>query len=143
MQVAALGHVVLRVRDQARSEAFYNGLLGIPIAARLPRLKMTFFTLGNHHDFAITASANGTHAPAGAPGLVHVAFRIDGGVEALRLAKAELEGVGVAVQAREHRVSKSIYLSDPDGNGVELYVDTDAGWKQDRALVAHSEPLDL
>jgi catechol 2,3-dioxygenase len=143
MQIAALGHVVLRVRDQRRAEAFYHGLLGIPIAARLPRLQMTFFTLGNHHDFAVAANAHGPDAPAGAPGLVHVAFRIDGGVEALRAAKAELEGAGVSVQARDHRVSKSIYFNDPDGNGVELYVDTDDRWKQAPMLVAHAEPLEL
>ena len=55
MQVESLGHVVLRVRDLARSEAFYHGVLGLPISARAPAWSMVFFTLGEHHDFAIRA----------------------------------------------------------------------------------------
>jgi hypothetical protein len=39
--------------NQERTEAFCNGLLGLPIAARFAPLSMTFFTLGNHHDFTV------------------------------------------------------------------------------------------
>ena len=55
MKIKALGHVVLRVTDRARAERFYNGLLGLPICARFDQdgMKMAFFTLGNHHDFAV------------------------------------------------------------------------------------------
>jgi catechol 2,3-dioxygenase-like lactoylglutathione lyase family enzyme len=35
MKVQALGHVVIKVRNRERAERFYNGLLGIPIAARM------------------------------------------------------------------------------------------------------------
>ena len=56
MKVRSLGHVVIKVRNQQRAEGFYNGLLGIPIAARYEPLSMTFFTLGNHHDFAVILS---------------------------------------------------------------------------------------
>jgi len=44
----------------------------------------------------------------------------------------------------DHKVSQSIYLNDPDGNGLELYVDADpAIWQTDPAAVAHVEPLQL
>ena len=44
----------------------------------------------------------------------------------------------------DHRVSKSIYLTDPDGHGLELFVDTDpAIWREDPAAVATVEPLEL
>ena len=33
MKIESLGHVVIKVRDQARSEKFYNGILGLPIVA--------------------------------------------------------------------------------------------------------------
>ena len=69
MQVKALGHVVLKVTDLARSEAFYSGLLGMPVCARFDEqgMKMTFFSLGDHHDLAIAevsgeASAGGENA---------------------------------------------------------------------------------
>jgi catechol-2,3-dioxygenase len=40
-------------------------------------------------------------------------------------------------------VTQSIYFTDPDGNGIELYVDTSAAWKKDPASVAHIAPLEL
>jgi catechol-2,3-dioxygenase len=51
MKIRSLGHVVLRVTDRDRSERFYNGVLGLPICARLDQggMKMAFFSLGNHH----------------------------------------------------------------------------------------------
>lgn len=43
-----------------------------------------------------------------------------------------------------HNVSQSIYVNDPDGNGLELYVDADPTvWKTDPTAVAHVEPLEL
>ena len=55
MKIQSLGHVVLRVTDRDRAEKFYGDVLGLPICARFDEggFKMAFFTLGNHHDFAV------------------------------------------------------------------------------------------
>ena len=55
MKIKALGHVVIRVTDRSRAEAFYGGVLGLPVCARLDRngTRMTFFSLGDHHNFAV------------------------------------------------------------------------------------------
>ena len=144
MNIQSLGHVVLKVRNQARAEAFYNGVLGLPIAARLERFNMTFFTLGNHHDFAVIAvGEEAATPPQSATGLLHVAFKVGDSLEELRAAKAHLEAAGVAVVARDHGVSQSLYFSDPDGNEVEVYVDTSEEWKTRPEAVARSEPLAL
>jgi catechol 2,3-dioxygenase len=144
MKIQSLGHVVIKVRNQQRAEAFYNGLLGIPIAARLPPMSMTFFTLGNHHDFAVAAVGDGApDAPANAPGLFHVAFKIGDRIDELREAKGRLEAAGIEVEAYDHGVSKSIYFNDPDGNTVELYVDVSDVWKQRPEAVAQATPFDL
>jgi len=144
MKVQSLGHVVIKVRDQQRAEAFYNGLLGIPIAARYAELSATFFTLGNHHDFAVVAIGDDAQSPPEkAVGLVHVAFKIGDSVEQLREARDKLEAAGHKVVAYDHRVSKSIYVDDPDGNTIEFYVDVSDGWKRDPQMVAHSEPMAL
>jgi len=144
MKVQSLGHVVIKVRNQERAEAFYNGLLGIPIAARFPPLSMTFFTLGNHHDFAVAAVGDDAlDAPANSPGLFHVAFKIVTRIDELREAKLQLEAAGLKVQAYDHEVSKSIYFNDPDGNTIELYVDASDIWKQRPEAVAQATPLDL
>jgi catechol 2,3-dioxygenase len=130
--------------DRDRAVAFYHGVLGLPIAAHYESL-MTFFTLGNHHEFAVMAvGADGPDAPADAPGLEHVAFKVGDSLDELRQVKRELEEAGVTIDAIEdHVVSQSLYLRDPDGNGVELYVDTSDVWKTDPDAVASIAPLQL
>ena len=142
LTVGALGHVVLKVRDQARAEAFYNGILGLPIVTRWKR--MTFFSLGDHHDFAVIALGDGAEpAPVEATGLSHIAFKIGTHLDDLRAAKAHLEAAGIEVRARDHNISQSLYMQDPDGNEVEVYVDTSDAWKEDPSLVARADPLEL
>ena|SRR5579871_3635758 len=146
MQVERLGHAVLKVRDVNRAEAFYHGVLGLPVAARMQdRLAMTFFTLGNHHDFAVVGVGPDGPDPADdSPGLFHVAFKVGESLDDLRAVKKELEAAGVPIEAvSDHTVSHSIYVRDPDGNGVELYVDASDIWKTDPQAVATIAPLEL
>jgi catechol 2,3-dioxygenase len=144
MRIESLGHVVLKVRDQARAEAFYNGLLGLPIVARMNDYGITFFSLRNHHDFAVRAVGEQAQSPPGdATGLLHVAFKIGEDLGTLRAAKQELEAAGIETVPRDHGVSQSLYLKDPDGNEIELYVDTSDLWKQRPEVIARSDPLEL
>jgi hypothetical protein len=66
-KIQSLGHVVLRVTDLKKSEAFYNGVLGLPICARFDEqgMNITFFTLGNHHDLAISEVPEATSESSG------------------------------------------------------------------------------
>ena len=145
MKVQALGHAVLKVRNQEQAEQFYNGVLGIPIAARHETMPMTFFTLGNHHDLAILAVGDDApDAPRNAPGLFHIALKVGDTLDDLREVKQHLESAGVKVDRTiDHVVSQSIYLTDPDGNGVELYVDGSDVWKEDPQQVAQGKALAL
>ena len=146
MQVERLGHAVPKVRDVSRAEDFYHGVLGLPVAARMELGGgMTFFTLGNHHDFAVVGvGPDGPDAPAESPGLFHVAFKVGESLDDLRAVKKELEAAGVPIEmVADHTVSQSIYVRDPDGNGVELYIDTSDVWKTDPQAVATIAPLDL
>ena len=134
MNVSSLGHVVIRVRDHERSERFYHETLGIPISARSAEWKMTFFTLGQHHDFAIS-TVTGSIPDDNAVGLDHVAFKLHGGIDALATASRELQAAGIAVAPVDHVVSKSLYFEDPDGNRVELYIDGTEEWRDDPSLI--------
>jgi catechol 2,3-dioxygenase len=144
MQIQALGHVVVRVTDIARAEQFYAGVLGLPICARYDEngTRMTFFTLGDHHDFAVMEVPGDAATTEGA-GLHHVAFKIGDSLDQLRDARDRLTAAGVATDPIDHEVTKSLYMADPDGNGVELYIDASAIWKTEPQRVAQLAPLEL
>jgi catechol 2,3-dioxygenase len=144
MKVKSLGHVVLKVSDQKRAEEFYNGILGLPIVARFEGRNMSFFSLGNHHDFAIAAVGDDAAKPEpNGIGLQHVAFKIGDELDDLKQAKAELEAAGIEVSPVNHGVTKSLYFHDPDGNRLEVYIDASDEWRRDPQVIAFSEPLEV
>ena len=146
MKVESLGHVVLRVTDLERSEKFYNGVLGMPVCANFDEqgMKMTFFSLGNHHDLAI-AEVSGEDSAGGdqAVGLHHVAFCIGHSLNELVDAKAHLDAAGIETTPIDHEITKSLYFDDPDGNNVELYVDVSEVWREEPQRIAQIQPLEL
>ena len=144
MQVQSLGHVVLRVTDLERSEKFYHEVLGLPVCAHFHEqgYNMAFFTLGNHHDLAISEVKGGERSDD-APGLDHVAFCIGTKIEELKEAQAHLQKAGVALDPIDHEVTKSLYFDDPDGNTIEVYVDVSKVWQDDPQRIAQVAPLDL
>lgn len=144
MKIKSLGHVVLRVTDRDRAERFYNGVLGLPLCARFDEggMKMAFFSLGNHHDFAVMEVKGERSAGRGA-GLDHVAFNIGTTLDELREAKAKLEAAGLTPRPVDHEVTKSLYFEDPDGNGIEVYVDASDVWRREPQRVAQLLPLEL
>ncbi len=145
MKIDSLGHVVVKVRDLKVAERFYAELLGIPVQSRSESGQMTFFTLGHHHDFAVIAVGDEAAAPeASSVGTHHIAFKLSGGLDGLREAKARLERAGVRVAGVDHHVTKSLYFADPDGNALELYVDGSADWRSDPdALFTPARALEL
>jgi catechol 2,3-dioxygenase len=79
-------------------------------------------------------------------GLYHIGIKIGDSLDDLRAAKAELDRAGVRITGMsDHTVSQSLYLKDPDGNEVEVYVDADPKiWERDPAAVLSSiKPLRL
>ncbi len=147
--IQRVGHVVLKVRSLARSVPFYRDLLGLREVARLPGRTgtMVFFsaTGDNHHDLALLeVGADAPRPDPRAVGLYHVAFKIGENLDALRAARAVFEARGIRYALADHRVSQSLYVNDPDGNGIELYVDADPRiWREDPSAVATVRPLEL
>jgi catechol-2,3-dioxygenase len=145
IQARKLGHVVLKVRDAARSRDFYVRALGLKVAHENLDRGAVFLSFGReHHDLALFQLATGTAPDATQPGLHHMAWQL-GTFEELRDAYRELKAMGVAVEATiEHNVTRSVYFPDPDGNRVELYCDmVEDGFETMRTLGPRRDPIDL
>ena len=119
-----IGHVHLRTADIQRVHDFYVGVLGFDVVARME--DALFLAAGDyHHHLAFNTwhSRGGSPPPPGTTGLFHVAIRYPTRAtlaDALRrLAEAgwPLDG------ATDHGTHESLYLRDPDENGLELYWD--------------------
>jgi catechol 2,3-dioxygenase len=148
-----IGHVVLNVSSLARSVPFYELLLGIHEVARMGEAEkkivgaeMVFFSFGeSHHDLALREVPNGVPVAPENLGLAHVAFKIGEGLTKLQDHAAHLRAHGIEFAfTRDHIVTQSIYVRDPDGILVEMYVEADAEiWRNDPSKVATVLPLDL
>lgn len=148
MKAHYLGHVVFYVKDLKRARAFYRDLLGFREVGRAFGGKAAALTSGRtHHELLLIEVGEAPRPPAGRRlGLYHIGIKVGDSLEELRAAKAELEQAGISIEGMsDHTVSQSLYLSDPDGNEVELYVDADpATWGGDPAAVlAPVKPLRL
>jgi catechol 2,3-dioxygenase len=124
-----IGHVHLKVADLDRALAFYRGILGFEITQRIGDSAVFLSAGGYHHHIALNTweSRGGAPPPVGATGLYHTAIvyptraALAAGLRRVLSARIPLEG------AADHGVSQSIYLRDPDDNGVELYWDKPKG----------------
>jgi len=117
-----VGHVHLKVRDLARALEFYTGVLGLEVTERHGRY--AFCAFGNrHHDVALQEVGPDAGGPGPGVGLYHAAFEVDT-ADALAAVHARLQERGVRVSPVDHRISKALYFEDPDGNGLEVYLDT-------------------
>jgi catechol 2,3-dioxygenase len=142
-----LGHVHLKVADIERSLAFYCGVLGFELVARMGAQAAFISAGGYHHHIGLNTweSAGGSPPPAGTTGLYHVAILYP---DRITLADAlhRLQRAGIPLDgAADHGVSEALYLRDPDDNGLELYRDRpEAEWPRapDGSLRMFTRPLD-
>ena len=133
MHVRHLGHLVLYVRNLQRSLGFYRDLLGLTAKGDTFGGQACVLTSGRTHHELLLLEVGDAPGPATGRrlGLYHVGWCIGDSDTELVAAKRQLEAAGVAIDGMsDHLISRSLYLSDPDGNEVELYVDvTDYDWK--------------
>ena len=120
-----IGHIHLKVADLDRALAFYHGVLGFELTARLGPSAAFLSAGGYHHHIGLNTweSRSGAAPPSGTTGLYHAAIRYPDRA-ALGDALRRLVDAGIPLDgASDHGVSEALYLRDPDGNGLELYWD--------------------
>ena len=147
-QQLRIGHVHLKVSNLQRSLDFYCGVLGLELTQRLGDEAAFLAAGGYHHHVALNTweSLGGSPPPPGSTGLYHFAM-VYPTRAALADALRRLIAAGVPLEgASDHGVSESLYLRDPDGNGVELYRDRPPEqWPRDAAgrLAMYTRRLDM
>ena len=139
MKAQYLGHVVFYVADLERALKFYRDLLGFQEIGRVLEGKAVALTSGRtHHELLLIEVGDVPGPRLGVRrGLYHIGIKIGDSIDELRSAKEELEGVGVPISGMsDHTVTQSLYLHDPDGNEIELYVDApDIDWKRNPSTI--------
>jgi catechol 2,3-dioxygenase len=132
MTVKELGHVVLFVEDLDRSRAFYRDLLGFHEILHM-RDRMAAYSSGRtHHELLLIAVGPAQPIPRGRRlGMYHFGLKVGDSDEELRTMLDRLQQAGVRIiGASDHGVTHALYVLDPDGNEVELYIDVPGiDWK--------------
>jgi catechol 2,3-dioxygenase len=144
MTVRELGHLVLYVRDVRRSAAFYRDVLGWPQIMPEPGVDpvgaAAFSSGRTHHELLlIEVGAGATPIPRGRRvGMYHFGLNVGESDDDLRAMVATLKDAGATiVGASDHTVTHSLYIEDPDGNEIELYVDVPGvDWQADPSVIA-------
>jgi catechol 2,3-dioxygenase len=140
----SMGSVRLTVSDLERSRRFYEQALGLR-ASEQDDGTLAFGVADERPLVELRGDASAPPLDRGATGLFHLAILVPSRHELAmalaRLAQAEwpLDG------ASDHLVSEALYLSDPDGNGIEIYCDRPrTEWRQVNGQLEMSTlPLDL
>lgn len=136
------GEVHLNVMDLDRSSRFYREVIGFDVLEESPG-KIVLTADGETPLLIIEQPKNGTVKEARRTGLYHFALllptRADLGKAIVHFAQNRIQ-----LGASDHRVSEALYLSDPDGNGIEIYADRSPDeWKWEKGeVVMSTDPLD-
>jgi catechol 2,3-dioxygenase len=143
-----IGHVHLKVADLERAINFYHGVLGFDVVQRLGDAAAFLSAGGYHHHIGLNTweSLGGSPPGPSSTGLYHTAILYPTRA-ALADAFRRVVAAGIELDgAADHGVSESLYLRDPDDNGVELYCDRPKeDWPRhaDGSLAMYTRPLDL
>ncbi|MEC3883901.1 VOC family protein [Halobacillus sp. HZG1] len=135
--------VTLRVMDLNRSLDFYTNIIGFQIWARSS--KAVHLSAGGEKPLLVLEEDQDVRPPnRKATGLYHFALLLPEKSDLADLVK-HLINKNVQVASADHLVSEAIYFSDPDGNGIEVYIDRPSSlWEWSGSEVKMAvDPLDF
>ena len=136
-----VGAVHLTVSELDRSLGYYDEAVGLELLERVDRRA----SLGaGGRELLVLVEEPGARPAAGYTGLYHFALLVPGRADLARwLAHAARDRVAL-VGLSDHFVSEALYLSDPDGHGIEIYWDRPREvWEGQVAERMTTLPLDV
>jgi catechol-2,3-dioxygenase len=145
MRIHELGHVVLYVTNLERSANFYKDALGFREIMREGGAAAYSAGRTHHELLLIEIGGEAKEKRFPEPGLYHIGFKIGDTDEELKEANQELKKAGVSIiGSADHYVTHSLYILDPDGNELELYIDVSDEWKKDPSVIGRpTRPLNV
>ena len=121
--------VVLRVRDLPAMTAFYENAIGLRVMGR----DGDSLQLGVGGNVLVTLLSDPDAIPAdpAQAGLYHTAFLLPSRADLSRWLRHAAD-IGLRLSgASDHGVSEALYLTDPEGNGIEIYRDRpESDWQR-------------
>ena len=139
------GRVRLQVADLGRSLEFYQSIMGFSLLGQSGAVSTLGTLAGDAAIIELVERAGAHPVPRrGRLGLFHYAILLPDRASLGRFV-GHLALKRVPAGSSDHLVSEALYLSDPDGLGIEVYADRPrAAWRaQDRQLVMATLPLDI
>src|SRR5579862_449264 len=140
-----ISHVHLRTARLEGALDFYSGVLGLK-ASHEPGVQAILSTMSEKPDLLVL-SEDGSVLPrlSQSIGLYHFALRYATRHDLAHAYRRVVKAGYPVAGASDHGVSEAIYLSDPDGNGVEMYADRPRSqWRWQNGQIAMvTTPLDL
>jgi catechol-2,3-dioxygenase len=146
MEVKELGHIVLYVSDLERSRHFYRDVLGWKEVTTFGGMGAMYSAGRTHHELLLLeVGSDAQPIPQGRRvGMYHFGLKVGTTDDELREAWKKLAENDVTILgATDHNVTHSLYIADPDGNEIELYIDVQPErWRDDpMAIAAPPRPL--
>lgn len=144
--MSELGHVVFYVRNLERASRFYTEVVGLQRVGTIFNGRAAAFSGGRTHHELLLIEVGAAPGPLEGKriGLYHVGWKVGEDRAALLAARERALTQGVVLEGvADHTVSQSLYMRDPDGNEVELFVDDPAvDWRNSSDwLAAPVRPL--
>lgn len=138
-----VGHVNIKVQDLNRSLTFYQEILGFQILEQTKKTaKLT--TDGKTSVLSIEQPENVVPQQGKTTGLYHFALLLPKRSDLAEIVHHFIK-IGLRYGSSDHLVSEALYVSDPDGNGIEIYIDREPSeWTWSNGEVAMAvDPLNF
>lgn len=141
--VMHVGKVQINVSDIERSTVFYEKIIGLKVLEKTAK-KVVFTANGENPLLVIEQPENIIPKRMQTTGLYHFALLLPKREDLANIVRHFAKN-GIRFASGDHLVSEAIYLNDPDGNGIEIYVDRDPStWNwQDGEVEMTTDPVDF
>lgn len=135
--------ITLNVRDKDEMKQFYENVIGMNVVNE--SYSTIQYEIGNlNHFMTFNQVIQGREPLPSEAGLFHLAIKLPAKTDLADLL-VQINESGIPVHGGEHDVTTSLYLEDPEGNGLEFYVDNPIeDWLfEDEKVVLETQPINV